>query len=398
MPGFDYSQLVAACSPGGASVITSVTELAPAAGPHAGVAPPRYVSGRNASYAFETRNIDGEALQAVVLDGKASQLNRVEAALGRAIEEGDEVLSRMPRMTVSYESGTFADYEVPHRAFDGHFRAGTIDGKNVTDDPTYIAARNATPANVLPLVQLSPVSPTFGAWDSTRKANQARYRSSLVGDIMGVLVDQGPTGTQIPNRGGGRSDSIAPSVRVPAKEMQELLDAQRHELSEGTIKSIETAIKGAKGGKISASGLVIGSIPPNLGTPGLVSCTRIIRSHVLSLSALRQLRFGSPGQGDVAGRALLAALALYALALANEELVLRANCDLVEKERPDFILDGRFGVRESIGQIDREVGQRLLAEAIEGAEKALGIKWEGQVYAVTGNPLIARGAESEEEA
>ena len=39
VPTLTYSQLRFACSPGGSSALTSVTELAPAGGPHAGVAP-----------------------------------------------------------------------------------------------------------------------------------------------------------------------------------------------------------------------------------------------------------------------------------------------------------------------------------------------------------------------
>jgi len=61
-----------------------------------------------------------------------------------------------------------------------------------------------------------------------------------------------------------------------------------------------------------------------------VACHRIVRSHVLSFAALRQIRFGAGPDGDAACRALLAALALAALARSDAELVLRANCDLVE--------------------------------------------------------------------
>lgn len=40
MDALTYEDLVSACHAGGASVLTSVTELAPAAGPHAGIARP----------------------------------------------------------------------------------------------------------------------------------------------------------------------------------------------------------------------------------------------------------------------------------------------------------------------------------------------------------------------
>ena len=52
--------LLDACSPGGASVLTSVTPLEPAAGPHASVAPAKFVSGSKSVFAYERRFWNGE--------------------------------------------------------------------------------------------------------------------------------------------------------------------------------------------------------------------------------------------------------------------------------------------------------------------------------------------------
>lgn len=392
---FDFNTLLTSCSAGGPSVLTSVTELRPAAGDHAAIAPARYVSGRSAAYAFETRNIDGEAASAVVIDSKASQLNRLESAIALAIEEDDLALTRMPRMTVSYGEQLWADYEAPHRAFDGHFRAGTVDGVPLPQTEIYRAMRNCTPANARALLEQSPVSLAFGAWDSTRRSNQVRLRSAIAGEIIGVLVDQSSNGREVPKRGGGRNDSISPSVQVSAKEMQQLLEAQEDELSPKKAEEIRKSIASAKKQNLSGSVLGLGSIPPVLSTLGLVACSRIIRSHVLSFSTLRQLRFGSPGRGDVAARSLIAALALYALTLSNQELLLRANCDLVEASAPDFRLDGRNGTTRDLGALTPEVSQPLLLAAIEHAEETLGIRWAGQVLAVQGNPIVAGGTQAE---
>lgn len=392
---FDFDILLSCCRPAGASVLTAVTDLQPAAGPHAGIAPARYVSGSKAAYAFETRNVDGEAAHVVVIDSKASQLNRMESAIGLAIESDDEALIRMPRMTVTYGDTTWADYEAPHRAFDGHFRAGTLDGEPLTKTPVYRALRDCNPANARALLEQSPISIAFGAWDSTRRSNQVRFRSAIVGEIIGVLVDQSDKGLQIAKRGGGRSDSISPSVQLSGADMQRLLDDQSDEMSPKTIDDIKKKITAAKNKKVSGSSLGLGSIPPNLDTLGLVACRRIIRSHVLSFSALRQIRFGSPGDGDIAARALIAALALYALTLSNRELLLRANCDLVEASAPDFRLDGRNGKFRQLGTITAEEAQPILIAAIAHAEQTLDINWKGQVLAIQGNPAVAGGTESE---
>src|SRR5271163_2310473 len=122
-----YTQLRDACSPGGSTALTSVTELAPAGGPHSGVAPARYVDGNTAAYAYETRFVDGKAARTVVIDQKQSQLNRIEAAILLTIHSEHPLLKRVPRIQVSYDGGqaVFTDLELPHRAFDGHIRAGT---------------------------------------------------------------------------------------------------------------------------------------------------------------------------------------------------------------------------------------------------------------------------------
>jgi CRISPR-associated protein Csb1 len=396
MRSISYDDIVRACLPGGSSVLTSVTELAPAAGQHAGIAPARYVDGRTATYAFETRFVDGAPSSTVVLDSKGSQLNRIESAATEAIHDEDGPLTQTPRIRVIYPDATYTCLDLPHRAFDGHVRAGHVSGLPVTQHPRYRAARDATPADVRPLAELSGASPVLGAWDSTRRSNQGRYRSALVGEVIGVLADQSREGLQIARRGGARTDQVAPSVRLAAKDMESLLSDQEGELSPGNVEAIRKEIERAKKGTVSGAALGLGSIPPSLGTLGLVACSRIIRSHVLSFAALRQLRFGSGQEGDAAGRALLAAFALAGLARANRELVLRANCDLVEAGATVVTLDARHGKAEQLADLDPELMDAILTEAIANAREVTGIQWEGQVFDVVGNPLIVQGAVNEE--
>lgn len=392
MTDLTYSDLEAACHAGGASVLSSVTELAPAAGPQAGIAPARYVQGRDGTYAYETRFIGGEPSSVVVVDSKASQLNRVEDAISLAIEEGDPSLTRMPSIRVDYETLSATDYQLPHRFSDGHIRFGTVDGEVTTKYPAYVAARNASPANARALLELSPVSLAFGAWDSTRKAHQARFRSCLVGEIIGQLADQTEAGRKPPRRGSARKDDIAPSVQLNEKDMLTLLATQEDEMSPTTVDKITKDAKKAKNKPTSASVLGLGAIPPSLDGLGFVSCRRIIRSHVLSFSALRQLRFGADNAGNVACRALLAALSLHGLALSDQELELRANCDLVEAGDPVVTLDGRRGTHTELEPLVPEVTGPILATAIERAVATAGIRWDGQVLEVTGNPIILAGA------
>lgn len=403
MMDLDFQTVSQACRSGGPSVLTVVTELAAAAGEHGAVAPARYVRGSQATYAFETRYIDKDgsgpqAMATVVIDSKGSTLNRIEAQLSAAITDAHPVLVRTPRIRVTYEGlAPVTDLDLPHRAFDGHVRAGTVaGGGKVTADARYRAARDSSAVDARPLLELSPISVVLGSWDSTRRSHQVRFRSALVGEIVGVLADQSAEGRDVAPRGGARSDAIAPSVRLSGDQMEQLLTAQEAELSIKNAEKIRNDIRKAKKGTTSAAGLGLGSIPPSLEGLGLVACQRIIRSHVLSFSALRQLRFGLGPDGDAAARALLAALALNGLARSYEELLLRANCDLVEKEEPRFVIDGRYGRTTELAPLRIDAADDLLEEAISAAVAA-GVRWDGQVFEVTGNPLIARGIISDED-
>jgi CRISPR-associated protein Csb1 len=390
MPTLTYSHLRTACSAGGSSALTSVTELAPAGGPHTGVAPARYVDGNRPTFAYETRFIDGEPLTTAIIDSKQSQGNRIEAAIFHGIKDGHPLLSRVPHIKLSYNNGAavFTDLELPHRAFDGHIRAGTVDDKPVTAHPTYRAARDASPANARPLLELSPGSLVFGSWDSTRKAHQGRYRSALVGEIIGVLADQDANASDSPRRGGARVDPVGMSVQLRGDDLRALMADQKDELSPKLIEKIDNAAKrrGERGNSGSVLGL--GGIPPSLENLGVVSCSRIIRTHVLSFAALRQLRFGANADGDAACRALLAAYALAGLARSDSELYLRANCDLVECASTEVKLDSRGGSQFALDALSIADADVLLEEALTEAERLAGIDWHGQVFEVTGNSLI----------
>lgn len=398
MAGITYDVLRSALVAGGPSVLASTTELAAAGGPHCAVAPARFVpkGGQGAVYAYERRYVDGEPRQVVIVDSKQSQLNRAETALEQAIKDGHRVLSRVPHVTVTYVRDgleeVYTDLSLPHRAYDGHIRAGTVDGVPVTQSPEYRLVRDASPLNARALLEFSPVTLAFGGWDASRKSHQGRWRSVLVGEIVGVLADQ-DTGTRMPAmRGGARVDPVAMQVNLDGPALRAMAEAQRDELSPDTYEKLVRAADKAKEGGVSASPLGLGGIPPTLDQLTGVACSRIIRSHVLSLATLRQIRFGAGPDGDAACRALLAALALNGLARSDSELCLRANCDLVEAGPTRVTIDRRAGESEALEVLSIAAADALLAEAADRAVEAAGIRWEGQVFAVTGNPAVVAGA------
>ena len=398
-----FEDLKEACAAGGASTLVSVTELKPAAGEHASVAPAKFVEGSKSIFAFETRYIDGQAARVVLIDSKQSQLNRAEAAIMQDIRADHSVMRKLPRIEVVYENDgnsiTYTDLELPHRFADGHIRAGEIDGNPATAHEKYRAVRNSTPADLSALLNTAPAAAIFGGWDSLRKNNQLRLRSALVGEIIGVLADQNLSGEeQLSRRGGARVDPLEMSVRVNAAEMEQLVKSQEGELSDKFIaKRHEDIKKAKKGTQLSGSVLGLGGIPPQLEALGGVACQKIIRSWVLSFATLRQLRFGENEEANIAARALLAAFGLSAIARAERELYLRANCDLVEADEPQVTLDARYGKMRPLNHITVEVADDLLAQAIDYAQSHNVAHWNGQVLTVTGNPVILRGAVAESE-
>ncbi|MCK1803032.1 type I-U CRISPR-associated RAMP protein Csb1/Cas7u [Brevibacterium sp. R8603A2] len=388
--------LTAACRAGGPSVLTSVTALSPAAGPHAAVSPAKFVSGRSSAFSYFIRFVNGSAQHAVLIDSKQSQLNRCEEQIAAAIADGHAILSRTPRIRVTYSDQAFTDIELPHRAFDGHIRAGSIDGAPATKNPIYREARNASKTNARALLELSPGSLVFGSWDSSRASNQGRYQSALSGEIIGFLADQsGAEATDPPRKGGARVDPVGMSVQLTGDQMTTLIDAQEDELSPKTVTETRAQAKKAKGATLSGSTLGLGGVPPTLESLGGVSCSRIVRSHVLSFAALRQLRFGAGPEGDAACRALLAAYALNGLARSDSELLLRADCHLVEDGAPVVTLDQRHGNSVTLEPLTIPEADELLAAAIQQAESTAGISWDGEVLHVVGNPEVHHAAEEE---
>ena len=393
--------LLEASMPGGASCLTSVTELEPAAGPHASVAPAKFASPNSSNnkgvYAYEQRFLDGTVRHAVIIDSKQSQLNRGEAALHQAITDDHPTLSRLPRVEVRYERDglveEYSDLTLPHRIFDGHIRAGTVDGQPVTQLPAYRAVRNATPANARALLDASPVSLVFGSWDSSRATRQGRWRSALVGEIVGFCEDDKPA-----DRGGARVDPVGMQIQLGEAELKALADSQRAELSAKTYdKAVKEATRAKNGKPVSASMLGLGGIPPTLDALAGVACHRIIRSHVLSFATLRQIRFGAGTRGDAACRALLAALALNALARSAAELYLRANCDLRERGPAAVEIDQRSGARLTLDPLPVGDADALLDAALATAQESAGVTWNGVALQVTGNQAIVAGAVADED-
>lgn len=391
MNSIDYAILKEAAQAGGASALSDITELEAAGGQQSLVAPAKYTTGSRPTYVFERRFIDGIPMNTVLLDSRTSEANRLEAALLQGIKAGQQTLSRMPKIIVTYDGDEFgtieeSDMQLPHRAFDAHVRLGFDAGdttKSILTNERYIAARNASVAHAWGLFDISPITVVLGGWDSTRKKHQARFASCVTGEIIGVLSDQEAEPSKVvTHRSGARIDPIGASMSFSSKKEVEI--RQRLELP--------PAKKGKEG---KGSGLVIGAIPPGTGEDALdgISAQRIIRSRVLSFATLRSLEFDKGAEGDQAIRALLAAIAINAMVRADAELCLRANAHLAEKDVPKIILYKRFGEKIALKPTSIEEADELLDQAYEEAVSSAGLDWHGQTFNVTGEPAVVQGVD-----
>lgn len=411
MSDFDtlsLEDLLAACAPGGSTSLLSETPLRPAGGPGAVIAPAKVIEGRGEpTYAYERRMELDEAGQprpvwTVVVDSKQSVSNRDEDAIisarrDQGTPEG-EALRKVPTIEVRYGEAVESDLSLPHRAFDGHIRAATLDGAPVTQTEAYRALRDATKLDARALLDAAPTALVLGAWDSTRKSHQGRYQSCMTGEIIGVLADQDQEGgaPRTNRRAAGRVDPVAASVKPSAKDVEALVKAQAGELSAKLQDKVlaEAKKKGETGSSMSTLGL--GHIPPVLGELGGVACRSIMRRRLLSFSALRQLRFGGTTEQDVACRALLAAYALLGMALSDRELHLRANCHLVESDEPTVTLDLRYGKSRALAPITDEVAVQVFEAALAHAKSVAGVEWNGQTIQLVGDPAILGAASTDD--
>ena len=124
--------------------------------------------------------------------------------------------------------------------------------------------------------------------------------------------------------------------------------------------------KGDKAGKPSV--INHGNIKPFIEPLG-VTCDHAEHTFVLSFAALRRLRFGG-SERDAAGRSLLAALGLVALAEQDASgYALRSRCDLVCASRAPLERVHPDGTTKDI-KIDRETAHTLYREAFKTAQQA----------------------------
>ena len=415
---------------GTAAAFRCVTDYQPAGGPGDKVFPPTYEGGK---YATEER-IDpatGEIRRCVLLDSVPSQANRMELALLEAHRAGH---IELPLLVARFDQNellkkfTVTSLEAPHRAADALFRDSRLGGVMFRKSGQGKVLDTAEVRNATGLFGLCPTALVFGLWDSTgpRGGLGAKFQRAVVSEIVGYNAVPGKN----------TASRIDPAeIRIDAGTLyqressgDDVPDWTLHETSAKHDKSKPVPLgKGSKRGKPSQANH--GNVTPDYayvrdqngqiayedeaitdsdGRPvldtrgkqvrkprilGGFTISKATQTTVLSLSALRRLRFPRNGsadsnpEADAAARTALAALGLAAGTLARSDTDLRSRCQLFAERAPVWELLDRPGKTPQEFTLDADESLGLLGEAIAKA-KDCGLPWEGEIELTPSPELV----------
>ncbi|MGK2898674.1 MAG: type I-G CRISPR-associated RAMP protein Csb1/Cas7g [Burkholderiaceae bacterium] len=340
------------------------------------VCPPTYAAAKRGEppyIAFRSAFVNGEQRNVVVLDSPQSQSNRVELALlqahrAKAIAYPD-IEIRFPE-GAGFHEPVYSVLQLSHRIYDAVLRACTLDGKPFFGSEIGKSILDARLPLATALFEHAPATLVLGAWDSNGGGGpmSAKIPRLLTSEIIGL--DAVPA-----NLSATKFDTM--DIRSQVAELVPVNNpARRFE-----IKGREGKAGKEKAKKPSEFGF--GSVP-STAVPRAAVVNGALQTSVLSCSGLRHISFPN-ADGDIdarrdqAGRAVLAALALFGLVAQNESgYLLRSRCELLPRDAGRLELIGRTLQDIETATLDTESARTLLAEACRHASQ-FGLRFREQV-------------------
>ncbi len=384
---------------GTAAALRCVTEYEPAGGPDAPIFPPTYEGG-NYALVGRRRIKPENALEAditvadrVLIDSVQSQANRMELCLLRAWEEGR---IKLPVITVEFPADKLlrplriTSLEAPHRIADALLRDSLYDGVKFRESAIGKRLDVADVRNATPIFEVCPTALLFGMWDSTgpRGGLGVKFQRAIVSEIVGL-------GVQLGKKTSSRID--------PAQIMLEAGPLYRTPDGGWTLDEKKAAREKGKPVKLGKTGRPSeanhGNVTPTIAEGG-VYVQRIVQTTVISLAALRRLRFPLENRYDprvdTAARVVLAAMGLCAAALAQLDGDLRSRCLIVPKARPVWEILDVPGEEPTRFHLTPDDAVTLFNEALDTA-RALGLPWmDEEVVLRPSDELVALVRKSQE--
>ena len=349
---------------GNAAAFCSVTDYQPAGGPGDKVFPPTY---EGSSYATEARYIDGEEVPCVLLDSVQSQANRMEMAL---LEEWEAGRAPLPVIAVDFGGDDLpkpfrvTSLEAPHRIADALLRDSELEGVMFRQSGPGKRLDTVDVRNAAALFELCPTALIFGMWDSTgpRGGSGVKFQRALVSEIVGLHAKQG-------RRTSSRLDPA--QILLSAGPVYRTMDGN------WTLDRDETGERNSRG--VRPSEINHGNIAPSIADGGF-TISKAVQTTVLSLPALRRLRFPLKGTGpdpqvDLAARTALAAQALFAATLVREQGAdLRSRCLLYATAPVVWKLLDRPGDEPRQFDLSSEQAREVYQQSVQEARDA-GLPW-----------------------
>ena len=326
---------------GACAAIRCNTRLQPAGGLGDKIFPPTFVAddkNNPLKYAHESRRIGGQDVKVVLLDSVASQANRMEDAL-LAAWEAEQLNFPVIGVDFSGEAGMedlgfLTSLQAPHRIADALLRdALWKDEANqrvlpFRESPEGQAYTAASFKNATAVYRLCPTALVFGVWDSTgpRGGSGAKFQRALVSEIVGIGFVAGvKTASRIDPAGIESKVKVYHLKSDPSDWTANVEEAQKDKKGEPVLFN-----RSGAEGKGNPSAVNHSNVAPNKDdTAGGVTFDHALQTTVLSLPALRRLRFPVTTDGNAihpdqrlaaenAARTALAALALAAIAMQRE--------------------------------------------------------------------------------
>ena len=383
---------------GNAAAFRSITEYQPAGGPGDKVFPPTYEGG---SYATEQRYIDGEEVTCVLLDSVQSQANRMEMAL---LDEWESGRAPLPVISVNFTKDDIPNpfritsLEAPHRIVDALLRDSELDGVMFRQSITGKRLDELDIRNATALFELCPTALVFGMWDSTgpRGGSGVKFQRTLVSEIIGMHAQQGrKTSSRLDP---AQISSDAGPLYMTTDDNWTLDPDEARKERGNPVRYNRGGTSGTPGNPSKANH---GNITPTISDGGF-TISRALQTTVLSLPALRRLRFpvngGSPdSRVDLAARTALAAQALFAATLVREQGAdLRSRCLLFPTAPAVWELLDRPGSQPQEFELPSDQGREVYRQAVQEAQEA-GLPWlEREMALKPSRQLIALVRQSQQ--
>lgn len=360
-----------------ASALRLRCRLQPAGGSGSKVMPPTYAPERSEDpplYIREKRRIDGAEHECVLLDGIASQANRIEDSLAGRIQSGE-----IPLPTIEVDQGEFglhSGLEFSHRCFDAWIEDAQIDGRRFGETDLFKQlAASPSRHDLTALMETFPVGILLGCWASRKKNPQGTTRLARMLGSEIVAVDA--------------VSGSRPASRIDRHHVSSAVKLLRTADTSSDRFSLAPSHDGkAPKGAENPSELGYGNVTPSVASHGGITMDHALQIATVSMPALRECGFPTAAgernpARDVAGRMMLTALALRMLALQVEHgYDLRSGCLLVPEEEPTVELVGRLGKTVAAWPLISTGTDDLLADAIAaGARQDL--SWSGQRIQLT---------------